>query len=329
MKFQHTTKTADGQPRGCIKPMGREGFRELWFHTGTKCNLSCPSCLEGSSPTNDRLEFLTQTDVQLYLNESRQFPNLERICFTGGEPFLNPHFMGILDAAMKEGEPVMVLTNATQPLERKFDELVALQKTYVEKYGRDNLLLRVSLDSYNKDDHDDERGKGTFQRTLGAMKQLQGAGIQIALAGRILNDAKFTPGLVAVKKTNYRQLLRDNGISDDIDILIFPRLEDPYSHLSDHPVIEAKEPTAECLANYAKDKQHEWMCNYLKFVIKPNGGEARVYACTIVDDDEAFDHGRSLVEAVEQQTYMKHPRCYTMCFKGNASCSGGVRHGAD
>ena len=40
-------QTDDGQPRGYIEP---ESLQELWFHTGTNCNLRCPFCFEGSKP---------------------------------------------------------------------------------------------------------------------------------------------------------------------------------------------------------------------------------------------------------------------------------------
>ncbi len=35
--------TPDGDPRGYIQP---QSLKELWFHTGTLCNLRCPFCLE-------------------------------------------------------------------------------------------------------------------------------------------------------------------------------------------------------------------------------------------------------------------------------------------
>lgn len=48
--------TSRHEPRGYIQPQTLE---ELWFHTGTQCNLSCPFCYEGSGPTSQRIEFLT------------------------------------------------------------------------------------------------------------------------------------------------------------------------------------------------------------------------------------------------------------------------------
>lgn len=46
-------QTPEGDPRGYINP---HVLRELWFHTGTICNLRCPFCLEGSNPGNNRLQ---------------------------------------------------------------------------------------------------------------------------------------------------------------------------------------------------------------------------------------------------------------------------------
>ena len=44
--------TSRGDPRGYVQP---HALTELWFHTGTACNLECPFCLEGSKPGDNRL----------------------------------------------------------------------------------------------------------------------------------------------------------------------------------------------------------------------------------------------------------------------------------
>ena len=47
--------TSKDEKRGYIQP---QLLHELWFHTGTSCNLRCPFCLEGSKPGDNRLEFI-------------------------------------------------------------------------------------------------------------------------------------------------------------------------------------------------------------------------------------------------------------------------------
>jgi len=49
-------------------------------------------------------------------------------------------------------------------------------------------------------------------------------------------------------------------------------------------------------------------------------GRMRVYACTLVDDDEDYDLGSTLSESMKIRIMLKHHRCYS-CFGQGASCS--------
>jgi hypothetical protein len=57
----------EGNPRGYIQP---RLLKELWFHTGTVCNLRCPFCLEGSHPGSNRLYALSLDDVKPFIQEA-------------------------------------------------------------------------------------------------------------------------------------------------------------------------------------------------------------------------------------------------------------------
>ena len=102
--------TADEKPRGFIRAHVLE---ELWFHTGTACNLSCPFCLEGSKPGDDRLQLMRFDDARPYIDEALTL-GIRQFSFTGGEPFVNKDLIRILDYALRH-RPCMV-TNATEPL---------------------------------------------------------------------------------------------------------------------------------------------------------------------------------------------------------------------
>ena len=71
-------------PVGYIKP-GQ--LKELWFHTGTACNLACPFCLEGSKPGDNRLQRITLDDIRTFIDSAVKI-GVERFSFTGGEPFI-------------------------------------------------------------------------------------------------------------------------------------------------------------------------------------------------------------------------------------------------
>ena len=55
------------EPTGYIQP---GALRELWFHTGTACNLACPFCLEGSRPGDGRLQRIALADVRPLMDEA-------------------------------------------------------------------------------------------------------------------------------------------------------------------------------------------------------------------------------------------------------------------
>lgn len=68
-----------------------------------------------------------------------------------------------------------------------------------------------------------------------------------------------------------------------------------------------------------EDSRRAFMCAFSKMVIKKNG-RMRVYACTLVDDDEGYDQGANLRAALKQRVMLKHHRCYS-CFAYGSSCS--------
>jgi len=75
--------TPSQEQRGYIQP---KILKELWFHTGTICNLSCPFCLEGSKPGDDRLNKISFDDVKPYIDEALSL-GVEKFSFTGGGTF--------------------------------------------------------------------------------------------------------------------------------------------------------------------------------------------------------------------------------------------------
>jgi hypothetical protein len=74
------------------------------------------------------------------------------------------------------------------------------------------------------------------------------------------------------------------------------------------------------MTTYKTQQERErFMCNYSKMVIK-KGGRMRVYACTLVDDDENYDLGATLSEAMKVRVMLRHHRCFG-CFASGTSCS--------
>jgi len=165
-------KTPNRQPRGYIQP---QQLKELWFHAGTICNLSCPFCLEGSNPGDDRLNKVTFEDVQPFVDEALTL-GVEKFSFTGGEPFVIKDVIKIL-AYCLDNRPCLVLTNATTPLSTRLKDLLSL------KDKSNPLSFRVSLDYPDPERHDAGRGKGNFKLSLTTLRELFQMGFNVKKSG--------------------------------------------------------------------------------------------------------------------------------------------------
>src|SRR6185437_15108234 len=125
-KFRDAAVTAEGEKRAAV---ALDGLKTLWFNTGTLCNIACEHCYIESSPRNDRLAYLSLEEMTGYLDEIARdrLPTVE-IGFTGGEPFMNPDMLAMLETCLERGFRVLVLTNAMRPMQRLKGRLLDLQR---------------------------------------------------------------------------------------------------------------------------------------------------------------------------------------------------------
>jgi len=303
MKRQRTlapdwSTTPDGASRGYIDP---HALDELWFHTGTACNLSCPFCLEGSTPGDTRLDRITLADARPLMDEAVQM-GVKQFSFTGGEPFVVKDFVNILDYAAAL-LPCLVLTNGTDAVLKRLHHIQRLRGS------THPISFRVSIDWADEDRHDAGRGVGNFVKAFAGARELHRMGFHVSLARQTESDEDTD----AVER-RYRHLLRQYGLPTDTRIVAFPDFGPPNSRPS------VPDVTEDCMTRYqTEESRRKFMCAFSKMVIKKNGA-MRVYACTLVDDDADYDLGGTLAEAFGQRIRMRHHRCY-QCFAFGSSCS--------
>jgi MoaA/NifB/PqqE/SkfB family radical SAM enzyme len=304
-KFKDKLLTAKNEKRAFVPMVSME---TLWFNTGTLCNLKCANCYIESSPTNDRLVYLEKSDVAPFISEIVQNKNkninINRVGFTGGEPFINPHIFEILEETFKNNLSALVLTNAYKVIFRSEKRFLALK----EKYN-DLLSLRVSLDHYTASVHEAERGDHTFAPTMKAIKWLYDQGFNLSIAGRSLTGESDKEARVG-----YQKLLTDSGVLLNLtpsNLVIFPEMD----AMEDVPEI-----TIDCWGILKKTPAMQ-MCSSERMVVKKKGSQkAQVQACTLIAYDEEFNMGSSLEESF-QPVYLNHPFCAKFCVLGGASCS--------
>ncbi len=263
-------------------------LRELWIHTGTACNLSCPFCHEGSQPGDRRLEALTLAELQPHLDAAAA-AGVERFAFTGGEPLILKDIVTILRHALAL-RPCLLLTNGTAPLIRRPHHLQQLRDLAYP------LTFRVSIDYPDEARHDAARGLRNFRKALQGLKLLADAGFEVGITRQ--QDAGEDSAAIAAR---FRQLLRKQGLPEALPVIALPELGRPNQSA---PGAQASHAAA-----------IETPCSRSRMLIRRDAS-LRYTACPLVDDDPSFDLGPSLGPALAAMVQPRHARCTTCLTQG-------------
>ena len=313
-KFEDPGKTASGEARASV---ALEQLQTVWFNTGTLCNIACLNCYIESSPTNDRLVYLSAGEVGTFLQEiSAQRLGTKEIGFTGGEPFMNPDCLEMLEDALQRGFAVLVLTNAMQPMQRPKIKAGLLELN--RKYG-ERLRMRVSLDHFTLELHEAERGAKTFNRTIAGIDWLNANGFGLAIAGRTCwNETE------PEARKGYAGLIEERGWridpADTKQLMLLPEMDGSH---------DVPEITTRCWSILGK-KPQDMMCATSRMIVKRKGAsKPTVLPCTLLPYDEAFEMGATFAEAgasdggmfVKGRVQLCHPHCAKFCVLGGGSCS--------
>ena len=302
-KFADPDRTAKGEIRARVT-LGQ--LATLWVNTGTLCNLTCANCYIESSPTNDRLAYFRLADLAAYLDEIGTLGlGTREIGFTGGEPFMNPDIIAMLEDVLERGLEALVLTNAMKPMEH---HRAALQRLRAEHGGR--LSIRVSVDHFDSAKHDEERGPGSFRITLASLKWLASGGFRPRIAARTRwgeSEEEMRRGFAA--------LLAGEGIaldcSDPEALVLFPEMD---------AGADVPEITDACWGILGVDPANI-MCASSRMVVRRKGAAGPlVLACTLIADDPRFELGPRLADAMGDIP-LAHPHCARFCVLGGGACS--------
>ncbi len=304
-KFRDPLVTAKGERRASVH---LKALTTLWFNTGTLCNLTCANCYIESSPRNDSLVYLDAAEVEGYLDEvaALGWPT-RQIGFTGGEPFMNPAIIAMIEGALARGFEVLVLTNAMRPMMKLARPLIGLK----DRFGA-RLVVRVSLDHYTRAWHEAERGARTWAPAVAGLGWLAANGFVVHVAGRTQSGETETE-----LRAGYARLFAALGVAldaaDPVRLVLFPEMDARR---------DVPEITEACWGLLGRSPD-DMMCATSRMVARRKGAaHATVLPCTLLVDDPRFELGRRLADA-GGPVPLNHPHCARFCVLGGASCSRG------
>jgi len=141
----------------------------LWVYTNFHCNLRCSYCSVASSPTARRRSM--PFDRFRDLIDEAVAEGFTEVYVTGGEPFMEPDIVAMLEYASDRVQTV-ALTNAMLFRGRQRTELERL-------VGRERLVLQTSIDGATAGAHDLNRGDGSWARTMEGLALASELGLRI------------------------------------------------------------------------------------------------------------------------------------------------------
>jgi len=136
------------------------------INLGKLCNLACHHCHVDAGPK--RTEIMTWQTMERILQLLENSPGVECIDLTGGAPEMNPHFRELVHKLPPRYRIIdrCNLTVMFEPGQEDLAEFLAEQQIEVV----------ASLPCYSQDNVDTQRGKGSFDKSIRALQQLNQLG---------------------------------------------------------------------------------------------------------------------------------------------------------
>lgn len=151
----------DGQ---ALMPAKLEIFQ---INVGKLCNMTCRHCHVDAGPdrTHENMSRETIDDCLRVLDQTQA----HTVDITGGAPELNPHFCYLVEQCIQRGKHVIDRCNLTILLAPRFHDLP-------EWFAARGVEIVCSLPHYRQRNTDAQRGDGTFEKSIAALRRLNVAG---------------------------------------------------------------------------------------------------------------------------------------------------------
>lgn len=179
---------------------------------GKLCNMTCRHCHVDAGPDRWR-EVMDRKTVDACL-AALDRTDAHTVDLTGGAPELNPSFRYLVDQCVARGKHVIDRCNLTVLLLRRFSDLP-------EFFAQRKVEVVCSLPHFRRRNTDAQRGDGTFEKSIRALKLLNAAGYGSGDPSKILTlvvnpaGALLTGDQCSMEREWKRGLDRNHGVSFD------------------------------------------------------------------------------------------------------------------
>jgi len=161
----------------------RNQLETLQVNLGYLCNQQCLHCHVNAGPKRTEImSAMTIGQICDYL----QYSDIKVLDLTGGAPELNPNFCSLVSFAHKQGIQVLDRCNLSVLFEPG-------QENLAEFMADNQVEVIASMPCYLEENVDQQRGDGTFNKSIKALQKLNKLGFGQENSGLILNLV-YNPG---------------------------------------------------------------------------------------------------------------------------------------
>lgn len=162
----------------------RKELTTLQVNIGKLCNQTCIHCHVDADPSGT--ENMDEKTAQRVLQVLTNTPSIKTVDITGGAPELNPNFRYMVKKCYNLGKKIIDRCNLTVMFE-------AGQEDLGEFLAENQVEITASMPCYLEENVDTQRGKGVFEKSIKALKNLNALGYGKSGTDMILNLV-FNPG---------------------------------------------------------------------------------------------------------------------------------------
>ena len=233
----------------------RDFLETLQINIGYKCNQTCSHCHVNAGP--NRKEMMSEETIKI-IPKVIEANNIKVLDITGGAPELHPQFKQLITEVKSLDVQIIDRCNLTILTETGFKDMAQF-------LASNKVKIIASLPCYLKDNVDEQRGVGVFEKSIQALKTLNSLGYGIENNDLILNlvynpnGPQLPPSQVELEET-YRKQLKDRFGIYFTNLFVLANM--PINRFADYliQIGKLKEYSQLLQANYNPENLKSVMC---------------------------------------------------------------------